>query len=349
MMKSLAASLVVAALTIGAVVALRKSSGAGPDHSAVYARMFDPSPAVRKAAVTEMFAKGDLVSTRALLTVAREEDADVRSTLDHAILTTSRKDSVAWLTGDALTYPDRWTRYYAVRVTSGQRGPEAIPLLLPHLADNYWQVQIAILDAIQQAGAAASAIDALAQAAAPGRNFEVRMRAISLLGDANSAVAARALLEKALPAPGQPADGEAERAVEEALARMTDGEAMKVVAESLGSSDLSRKLLAVKILGRGKSLEHLGKLQAIGTDASAPTPLRIAAIRAVVCAGAEEGVAFALKVLDSNEPALRLEAAYALSDVKLTPEAKASVKERAGKEQDWRVKQALQIASEDRE
>lgn len=349
MMKPLAASLVVAILTISAIVALRKSSGAGPDYTEVYGRMFDPSPAVRKAAVTEMFAKGDLVSTRALLTVAREEDADVRSTLDHAILTTSKKESVAWLTGEGLTYPDRWTRYYAVRVLSAQKGAEAIPILLPLLPENYWQVQIAILDAIQQAGAAGAATEALAQTASPGHNFEVRVRAISLLGDANSPVAARALLEKALPAPGQPNDGEAERAVEEALCRMTDGEAMKVVAESLGSSDLPRKLLAVKVLGRGKSAEQLAKLQTIGMDASAPTPLRIAAIRAVVCAGAEEGVGFALKVLDGSEASLRLEAAYALSDVKLSPEAKASMKARAEKEQDWRVKQALLIASEDRE
>ncbi len=344
MKKSLAAAAIVAACTVGGVLHARKSSSTFPDYGAINAQLYDPSPAVRKAAVSDMYMKGNLTSTRALLTVAREEDADVHSTLDHALLSTREKAAQEWLTTEGLTFPDRWTRYYAVRVLSAQKGAEAVPSLLPLLAENFWQVQIAILDAIAESGAVAQAADALAAASAPGKNWKVRTRAIRLLGDANSVAAAKGLLEKALPAAGAPTDPEAERAVEEALSRMTDAQALKVVAEGMGSPDVGRKLLSVKVLGRAKSVEAVGKLKEIGLDAGAPTPLRVAAIRAVVAAGGDDGIAFATGILDGGEAALRLEAAYALSEAELPPAAKEDMKARAAKEQDWRVKQALLIA-----
>lgn len=344
MKKSLVAAVLVAAGTVGGIQFTRSASTSFPDYSEIYARLYDPSPAVRKAAVSEMYMKGNLTSTRALLTVAREEDSDVHSTLDHALLSTREKAAQEWLTTEGLTYPDRWTRYYAVRVLFAQKQAEAIPTLLPLLADNFWQVQIAILDAVAEAGAVASAAEALGAVSAPGKNWKVRTRAIRLLGDANSAAAARALLEKALPAVGAAADSEAERAVEEALSRMTDAEALKVVAEGLNSAELGRKLLSVKVLGRAKNTAAVAKLKEIGADAAAPTPLRVAAIRAVVMAGGDDGVAYATKILDGGEAALRLEAAYALSEADLPPAARADMKARAEKEQDWRVKQALLIA-----
>ena len=154
--------------------------------------------------------------------------------------------------------------------------------------------------------------------------------------------------KKALPPVTGPAETEAERAVEEALSGMTDADALKIVAEGLTGTDLARKLLAVKVLGRSKSAEAVAKFKEISADAAAPTPLRIAAIRALVLAGGEDGVASAIKAMEGGEAAIRLEAAYALSEATLSPAQKDEVKALAGKEQDWRVKQALQIAAGER-
>ncbi|KAF0243260.1 MAG: hypothetical protein FD180_3487 [Planctomycetota bacterium] len=348
MLKSLVASAVVAACTIGGIVAVRQASPAYPDYGAINARLYDPSPAARKEAVTEMFQKADLPATRALLSVARENDPVVLGNLDFALLSTRDKSSLDWLTTEGLTYPERWTRYYAVRTLWKQQGREALPRLLPLLAENYWQVQIAILDVLAESEDFSQATDALGAAASPGKNWEVRARAIRLLGRTNSASAARALLDKALPSATGPPDPEADRAVEEALSSMTDPESLKVVAEGLGSSDLSRKLLAAKVLGRAKSAESIAKLKEFGTDAAAPTPLRIAAIRAVLLAGGEDGAAYAIKALNGGEAAIRLETAYALAETALSPAQKEEVKVLAGKETDWRVKQALQIAAGER-
>jgi HEAT repeat protein len=348
MMKSLLAAAVVAACTIGAVVFVRKSAASYPDYGDINARLYDPTPATRQAAGTEMFTKADLASTRALLSVAREGDPNVLSNLNFALLQTSNKQSVEWLTSEALTYPERWVRYYAVRILWREQGKDALPRLLPLLADNYWQVQIAILDVLAESGELSQACDALGAASAPGKNWEVRSRAIRLLGLANSAPAARALLDKALANTNGAADTEAERAVEEALSGMTDADALKLVAEGLAGTDLVRKLLAVKVLGRAKSADAVAKLKEIAGDASAATPLRIAAIRSLVVAGGEDGVAFAIKALDGGEAAIRLEAAYGLSEATLSPAQKDAVKALAAKEQDWRVKQALQIAAGER-
>ncbi|MEK7467556.1 MAG: hypothetical protein AAB074_09105 [Planctomycetota bacterium] len=348
MLKSLVASAVVAACTIGGIVAVRKSSPAYPDYSLLNARLHDPNPAVRQATVTEMFQKADLAATRALLSVARENDSTVLGNLNFALLSTRNKPSVDWLTSEGLTFPERWTRYYAVRILWREENTAALPRLLPLLADNYWQVQVAILDALAESGDLSQAGEPLGAAASPGKNWEVRSRAIRLLGQANSAAAARTLLEKALPPTTGPAESEAERAVEEALSGMTDADALKVVAEGLTGTDLTRKLLAVKVLGRAKSSDAVAKFKEIAGDATAATPLRIAAIRALVLAGGEEGVSSTIKAMDGGEAAIRLEAAYALSEATLSPAQKDEVKALAAKEQDWRVKQALQIAAGER-
>jgi len=348
MLKSLVASAVVAACTIGGIVAVRKASPAYPDYGEINALLYDPSPTVRKDAVTAMYQKADLGATRALLSVARENDPLVLGNLNYALLSTRDKSSLDWLTTEGLVFPERWTRYYAVRTVWKHQGTEALARLIPLLADNYWQVQIAILDALTEAGDLSQANEALGAAASPGKNWEVRARAIRLLGRANSAAAARALLDKALPPATSPSDPEAERAVEEALSGMTDADSLKVVAEGLGSTDLRRKLLATKVLGRAKGAESIAKLKEIGGDAAAPTPLRIAAIRAVLLAGGEDGAAFAIKALDGGEAAIRLETAYALAETALSPAQKEEVKVLAGKETDWRVKQALQIAAGER-
>ncbi|MCE9584907.1 MAG: HEAT repeat domain-containing protein [Planctomycetes bacterium] len=348
MLKSLLAAAVIAALTLGGMALLKNRAPSLPDYSEAGRRLHDPSASVRKAAVSEVFGKADLAATRTLLSIARDEDPGVRGTLDNALLQTRDKTSLDWLATDGLTFPERWTRYYAVRILSRQLRNEALPKLLPLLAQNYWQVQIAILDAVAESGELAGATEALGAAAAPGQKWEVRERAIRLLGEANTAQAAGALLEKALPPVGQPPDAEAERAVENALATMKDAEALKFVAQGLGSTDAGRKLLAVKVLGLALHTESVAKFKEFAADTAAPTPLRVAALRAAVQAGAEDGVTFAFKVLDGNEPSLRLEAAYALTEASLSPEAKASVKSRAERESDWRVKEALGIATGDK-
>lgn len=349
-MKSILLSTLIAIATFIAVMVARRGPDAGPDLTDIARNLHSPDPKTRQAAVMALAGRSKpgeaQVAMRTLLTVVREDDPAIRVTIDRAISNMRDPQMIAWMTSDGLTFPERWTRYYAVRVLQTQKGAAAIPLLLPHLAENYWQVQLAILDVIEAAGGQAQAVESLAPLTSPGRNWRVRERAIRLLGQANTAAAARSLFSQALPPSDKPRDVDAELTVENALAAMSDKEARAFVENQIGTAgDPVRRLLAIRAAGRAGGPELFGKLKAIVEDASVAQPVRISALRAAVQSGGEEGVKLALAQLDGADGAVRLEAAYVLGEVPLAEGQKLELRGRMEKEQDWRVKQALGVAA----
>lgn len=346
-MKTLGLVVIIAAVTAGVVLFLRKGSEVQVDHSELLSQLHDPNWTVRRTAANELAARQKPATFRALLTATREEQPEVRVVIDRALVSVRDPETIEWLTTQGLKYPDRWTRYYAVKAVAARKGAQGVDLLLPLLAKNYWQVQVAILQAAETYRTPAVTA-AAASVAAPGNHWQVRQAAIRLLGAVNSADAARALLTSAAPASDQEPDPTTEWAVEEALSSMS-GPALDVVVDEITRNpDPARKLLAIKAVGRAKHEPALPELKKAFADKSTPQPTRIAAVRAAIVAGRKAGADFGVECLGGDEVPVRLEAAYALSEVDLDEPQITAIRELIAKEQNWRVRQALQIAIQPR-
>ncbi|MBI2922067.1 MAG: HEAT repeat domain-containing protein [Planctomycetes bacterium] len=346
-MKTFGLVVIIAAVTAGIILFLRKGSEVQTDHSELLSQLHDPNWTVRRTAANELAARQKPAAFRALLTATREEQPEVRVVIDRALQSARDPQTLEWLTTQGLKFPDRWTRYYAVKTVAARKGAQSVDLLLPLLGKNYWQVQLAILQAIEQ-NRTPAVTNAVAAVAGPGNHWQVRQEAIRHLGAANTADAARFLLTSAAPASDQDPDPTTEWAVEEALSSMS-GPALDAIADEISRNpDPARRLLAIKAVGRAKHEPALAELKKAFSDKSTPQPARIAAIRAAIVAGRKAGADFGIDSLSSEEVPVRLEAAYALAEVDLDEPQITAIRELIAKEQNWRVRQALQIAIQPR-
>lgn len=346
-MKTIGLVLVIAAITAGAAFAVRKKSTTQADFTEQFNQLHDGNWTNRRTAANDLAARQKPGTVRALLTATRDDQPEVRIVVDRALQSVRDPQTLEWLMSEGLTFPDRWVRYYAVRAVAAKKGPQAVDALLPHLAKNYWQVQLAIVEAVAPYRTPAVTA-AVAAAAAPGRHWEVRAEAIRVLGAANTADAANQLLNVAAPASDQDPDPTAEWAVEEALASM-GADALAYVADQMSlNKDPARRLLAIKAIGRTKHAAALPELRKIVGDKDAPQPARIAALRAAILACGAEGGQFALDTMPNEDVPFRLEAAGAFAEAELSEPLIAGIRALAEREQNWRVKQALQVALQPR-
>jgi HEAT repeat protein len=344
-MKTLLLVLGIAGATVWGVLALKPSIDVDQDLSALSRQLRDPDPRQRQAAATELGSRG---GTPALLTLAcavREDSPSVRAILDNALREPRDPKARQWLVASGLDSPDRWVRYYAVRAVRVEKKAEAAAVLLPRLKDNFWQVQIAILEAVE-AQRPPEAVPVLGGLLHETMHWQVRAEAMRLLGEHNSPAAVEQLLN-AIPAEGQ-ADPHAGNALEAALGGMTAEPALSALAAQVDAASEHRKLAAIRALGRARHAGSAAKLRAISADAGASKDLRIAALRAAIAAGGEEGLGAGMDRLSDADAVLRLEAAYALSEAALPPDRIREIEALAAKETDWRVKQAMKIAARPR-
>ena len=104
-------------------------------------------------------------------------------------------------------------------------------------------------------------------------------------------------------------------------------------------SPLSRRARAVSAMGQIGTVPAQARLQAIVADEKAP--LRTTAVLALGRCAPERAVPQIAPLLESGDPLLRDAAAQALGRVS-TPEARRALEDQLGKEQDPRVREAIQ-------
>ncbi|MBI3273369.1 MAG: HEAT repeat domain-containing protein [Planctomycetes bacterium] len=316
-MRTTAILLLVTSLGVLAWDLTRQGAGGGGESlAALQTKLLLPDPAARAEAIRELAKQPGPLQTRLVLSAAGDADEGVRLALEQALVGMTDPEAREWLAKEGLRFPDRWVRYYSALGLAFCRGREAIPLLLPELRENWWEVRWGIVQAIDRVADASTpdqpeVREALLPLLAPGTPPRLRLAALQLLAKGTGQALVDALLEVARKA-DPVEDGAFLAAAEDALGLLRKGTDALAVRAEQADAPAPLRSLALRALGRAGTEANLPALLAI-LQKDPSEDLRVDALWSATSLGGKGLAEALLPILRTGSDRLRREAAGALA------------------------------------